>query len=95
LLIYSYFTIPGGRVGSQAAGRVLDIPKIQLTQPSLVELGLGLSLAKTSFESCGWQNLVCSHFSKGQKLHLIMSFWDSDGNFFETMKFICIALQQG
>ena len=32
---------PGGRV----AGRVLDISKIQLTQPSLVELGLRLSLA--------------------------------------------------
>ena len=27
-------------------GRVLDISKIQLTQPSLVELGLRLSLAK-------------------------------------------------
>ena len=36
-------TSPGGRV----AGRVLDISKIQLTQPSLVELGLRLSLAKT------------------------------------------------
>jgi hypothetical protein len=29
----------------RATGRVLDIAKIQLTQPSLVELGLGLSLA--------------------------------------------------
>jgi hypothetical protein len=28
------------------AGRVLDISKIQLTQPRLVELGLKLSLAK-------------------------------------------------
>ena len=33
-------------MGGWAAGRVLDIAKIQLTQPSLVELGLGLSLAK-------------------------------------------------
>ena len=42
LLIYSYFTtIPGGWAG----GRVLDIAKIQLTQPSLVELGLGMSLS--------------------------------------------------
>ena len=44
MLISSYFTtIPGGRAGG---GRVLDIAKIQLTQPSLVELGLRLSLAK-------------------------------------------------
>jgi hypothetical protein len=34
------------RAAGRAAGRVLDIAKIQLTQPSLVELGLGLSLAK-------------------------------------------------
>jgi hypothetical protein len=42
LLISSYFTTsPGGRTG----GWRLEKSKIRLTQPSLIELGLGLSLA--------------------------------------------------
>ena len=41
LLISSFFTtIPSSRPG----GRVLDIAKLKLTQPSLVELGLGLRM---------------------------------------------------
>ena len=36
------------RTGGRAGGRVLEETKLRLTQPSLVELGPGLSLAKTS-----------------------------------------------
>ena len=39
----------GGRPAGWAAGWVLEEMKLRLTQPSLVELGLGLSLAKISY----------------------------------------------
>jgi hypothetical protein len=47
LFICSYFTtIPDGWAGGQAGG--LEETKLKLTQPSLVELDLGLSLAITT-----------------------------------------------
>ena len=56
LLISSYFTTspggrPGGRAAGRAAGRMLDIAKLKLNSASLVELGLGPSLAKWYFPS--------------------------------------------
>jgi hypothetical protein len=45
LRISSYFTTsPDGWVAARPAGWVLEETKLRLTQPSLVELGLGLSL---------------------------------------------------
>jgi hypothetical protein len=48
-------------VGGRPGGRVLDIAKIQLTQSSLVELELGLSLAinEHSHQYTGHYMLVC------------------------------------
>jgi hypothetical protein len=45
MLESNFYLFPAISLLFQAAGRVLDIAKIKLTQPSLVELGLRLSLA--------------------------------------------------
>jgi hypothetical protein len=54
-------TIPDGWPG----GRVLEETKLRLTQPSLVELGLGLSLAKTSLTN---RKAFFQHFCHGMLL---------------------------
>jgi hypothetical protein len=55
LLISSYFTtIPDGWPG----GRVLEETKLMLTQPSLVDLGLGLSLAIFLIAMSGLENII-------------------------------------
>ena len=65
LLITRYFTtIPGDRV----AGRVLDIAKIQLTQPSLEELGLGLRLAINKSKHSGKARILIDLIMKSSPI---------------------------
>jgi hypothetical protein len=50
----------GGRPAGRAAGRVLDIAKLKLNSASLVELGLGLSLAKNAVNSGHLAHASCT-----------------------------------